>query len=459
MQKAHTLGDIDGAISKFQPVTPDHPFYVNFDNVRGDFQEQELMSMLNVRMHDGRYRFDYKANQSNQTILFLAGMRGSGKTSELAKYAQRLHSPDCFFVVTCNVDEQLDMDNIQYMDIVIFQLEQLLEKCQQQGLALSDDILSAMNRWFEERVLEINRSLKAEGSAEIETGGDKNLSIGSLLAQLLGTTIKLKAGLSGSMERAVKIRQSLQNRFSDFSRQFNTFIASVNEQLRQHGKGKEVLFIIDGLEKTMSAETRRKIIMEESNRIRQINVNTIFTLPIELMKEEQRIRQFGEIISFPFIKIKERDGSICEQALRCFKEFVEKRIDLQLFENERAVVLAIEYSGGSPRQLLRILEQANWYTSKEEEKITEVNIKRAILKLGNNIARYLETSDFQVLKAMKTELEAGNPIGFDSSIQNLLEKEIIFEYNDGTYKRVNPLLEVSKLYRYHVLQTSEEPSI
>ena len=91
MQKAHTLGDIDGAISKFQPVTPNHPFYVNFDNVRGDFQEQELMSMLNVRMHDGRYRFDYRANQSNQTILFLAGMRGFGKTSELAKYALRLH--------------------------------------------------------------------------------------------------------------------------------------------------------------------------------------------------------------------------------------------------------------------------------------------------------------------------------------------------------------------------------
>lgn len=453
MQKAHTLSEIDAAVNKFQPVTPDHPFYVNFDNVRGDFQEQELMSMLNVRMLNDRYQFDYKSNQHNQTIVFLAGMRGSGKTSELAKYAQRLHSPECFFVVTCNVDEQLDMDNIQYMDIIIFQLEQLLKKAQEEGLSLSDDIMASMMRWFDERMVEINRSLKAEGSAEIEVGTDKAFSIGSLLGQLLGITARLKAGLSGSAERAVKIRQSFQNRFGDFSQQFNTFIELVNAQLRRNKMGKEVLFIVDGLEKTMSADTRRKIIMEESNRIRQIKANTIFTLPIELMKEEQRIRQFGEIISFPFIKVKERDGTLCAKAVQLFEEFVEKRIDLQLFEDRKVITLAIEYSGGSPRQLLRILEQANWFTRVEDGKITVANIERAIEKLGNNTARYLEPADFQVLKILKDDLEKGNPIGFDSNIQNLLEKEIIFEYNDGTYKKVNPLLEVSKLYQHHVLKS------
>jgi hypothetical protein len=128
---------------------------------------------------------------------------------------------------------------------------------------------------------------------------------------------------------------------------------------------------------------------------------------------------------------------------------------LQLFENEEVINLAIEYSGGSPRQLLRILEQANWFTNQVEGKITIANINRAIEKLGNNTARYLEDADFQVLKTMKADLEAGNPIGFNHNIQSLLEKEIIFEYNDGTYKRVNPLLEVSKLYRHHVLQTNE----
>ncbi len=99
---------------------------------------------------------------------------------------------------------------------------------------------------------------------------------------------------------------------------------------------------------------------------------------------------------------------------------------------------------------MRILEQANWFTRLEDCKITVANIQRAIEKLGNNIARYLDIADFQVLKAIKDDLEKGNPIGFDGNIQSLLEKEIIFEYNDGTYKKVNPLLEISKLYKHHV---------
>jgi hypothetical protein len=454
MKKAFKLEEIDAAVNKFQPVTPDHEFYVNFDNVRGDFQELEVMRILNVNPINGRYIFNYQPNQFNKTLLFLAGMRGSGKTSEFAKYAQRLNSPDCFFVVTCNIDEELDMDNIQYMDIVIFQLEKLLKRAQEVDLSISDDILESMHKWFDKRVKEINRSLKADGSAEIEFGSDKAFSVGNLLGQLLGITTKIKASLSGSFQRAETIRRDFQNRFSDFSTKFNTFVEQVNAQLRKENKGKEILFIVDGLEKTMSADTRRQIIMQESNRIRQIKVNTLFTLPIELMKEEQRIRQFAdEIVSFPFIKIKERNGSDCPEAIALFEHFVFNRIDSSLFDNKETVDIAIRYSGGSPRQLLKILEQAAWSTSVEDGVITKANMLRAIEKLGNSIARYVGTTNFEILKTLKSALDAGDPIGFDDVIQDLLEKEIIFEYNDGTYKRVNPLVETSKLYKYHVAST------
>jgi hypothetical protein len=86
----------------------------------------------------------------------------------------------------------------------------------------------------------------------------------------------------------------------------------------------------------------------------------------------------------------------------------------------------------------------------EQGIIKQANMQRAIEKLGNSIARYLGNNDFALLKSLKSTLDAGNPIGFDDDIQSLLEKEIIFEYNDGTYKRVNPLVETSKLYKYHV---------
>jgi len=449
MKKATRLAEIDSAVNKFTPVTPDHPFYVDFKDLRGDFQERKVMRILKVEVNpDGSYIFDFRPNQANKTLLFLAGMRGLGKTSELAKYAKLLNSPGCFFVVTCNVDEELDMDNVQYMDVLIFQLEKLLSLAGKAGLKLDEGILKSMQKWFEDRVKEINTSLKGEGSAEIEV--DSAQTIPGLFAKLLGITAKLKLGLSGSRERAETIRTNFKNRFIDFSIKFNTFIEQTNEQLRRQQIGQEVLFIVDGLEKTMSADTRRKIILDESNRIRQIKANTIFTLPIELMKEEQRIRNFSEIITFPFIKVKERDGKMVAPAMEKLREFVFKRIDSRLFDDASTVDVAIHHSGGSPRQLLRIIEHANWRADDSLGIITQRNMEDAIDELGNNIARYLEPEDFILLKELKSELIAGNPIGFNSKIQGLLEKEVIFEYNDGTYKCVNPLLERSKLYLHHV---------
>ncbi|RIV21205.1 hypothetical protein DYU11_17420 [Fibrisoma montanum] len=451
MQKATRMEEIDAAVNKFEPVTPDHEFYVNFENLRGTFQERRVMRILNVTFRDGKYQFDYQANRYNKTLLYLAGMRGSGKTSELAKYCQLLDSPQCFFVVTCNVDTELDMNNIQYMDILIFQLEKLLQKAQEVDLSIDESILESMNIWFQERVKEINRNLKAEGSVELEVGNENPVSFSGLLGKLLGITAKLKAGLSGSYERAEAIRTNIKNRFSDFSVKFNTFIEQTNEQLRRENKGREILFIVDGLEKTMTAETRRAIILNESNRIRQIKANTIFTLPIELMKEEQLIRSSGEVVTFPFIKIEERDGSVVHNAIERFEEFVCKRVERSLFDSPETIHLAIRYSGGSPRQLLRIIEQATWELDNDATQITKEAVENAIEQMGNATARYIEPAEFELLKTIKSDLEAGNPIGFDSGIQSLLEKEIIFEYNDGTYKRVNPILERSKLYRYRVL--------
>ncbi|MEM7659207.1 MAG: hypothetical protein AAF399_24010, partial [Bacteroidota bacterium] len=453
LKKAIKLMEIDAAVDKFSPVTPDHPFYVSFENLRGYFQEQAVMRILNVSQEKGQYVYHFQPNRNNKTLLFLAGMRGSGKTSELAKYSQLLNSPHCFFVINCNIGD-LDMDNVQYMDILIFQLEQLLRRADQEKLKFDNSILESMSEWFLERVKEINRSLQAKGSLEVDGGvGSKEapFSIQGLIGNLLGITVKLRGELTGSYERAEQVRETFRRRFSDFSQKFNTFIEQSNEQIRRQNKGQEILFIVDGLEQTFSAETRRRIIMEESNRIRQIRANTIFTLPIELMKEEPRIRQFSEIITFPFVKICERDGREVPEAMLRFQEFIRRRIDTYLFESEEVMQIAIRHSGGSPRQLLSIIEKANWQADPQIGKITLQNMQEAIQREGNALARYVEPHEFDVLKKVKAELEVNAPIGFNADIQSLLDRGLLMEYNDGTYKRVNPLLEVSQLYQYHVL--------
>jgi hypothetical protein len=453
-QQATILDDIDSVVNRFEAVTPDHPFYVNFEGLRGIFQEKQILRALNVKASKGTYAFTNAKNYDNKTLLFLAGMRGSGKTSELSRYAKNLNKPNCFFVITCNIDQGLDMDRVEYMDILIFQLEKLLERAATAHLSIDDSILKSMLAWFQTIQTDINKKLKAEGSAEISIGAkhDTKFSITSIiLEQLLGISASIRGGLTGSAERADSIRTTVRNNFSDFALKFNTFAEQVNEQLRKEEKANEILFIVDGLEKTMSTALRRKIIMEESNRISKIKVNTIFTLPVELSKERRSINHFATVISFPFVKLINKDGARVNEAYDKFTEMIEKRVALNLFENKATIDRIITLSGGSPRQLLQIIEQAAWQADEDKGIITLDDVNTACFNLGTQLSLALGKEVFVLLKNLKECLERNEQIDDSDLVYTLLEDGIIFEYNNLTYKRVNPLMELAELYQQEVL--------
>ena len=441
--KATTFDEIDNAVRFDVPIGPDHEFFTDFSDVRGDFRERVLYRALNV--NPNTFTFNRKVNIGNKTLLFLAGMRGSGKTSELNKIAQKLHNPQGYFCITCNLDEGLDVNDMEYMDILIFQLERLAEELSKTNIILPKGIIASLQDWYAEQIKEVNRAIKREGGFEIELEGKTP----SLLT-FLGLSAKLKGNIAGSKENAEKIRTVFKRNFTFFAAKFNEFVETVAKVLRGENKGQEVLFIIDGLEKVATADIRRRIVDSESNRLRQIRVNTIFTLPIELFFLEPKLRQFSTVVSFPFIKIIEKDGSSVPSAIERFYDFVQRRIATHLFENEATIKQAIHYGGGSPRELLRILEYAYLYSDTEAGKLTTIALNKAIKKLSAEYARYLTKKDLDQLKVLKENNEAGLHTPFDESWQELLENLIVLEYNDGTYKRVHPLVEASQLYQQYV---------
>jgi len=442
-KKATSLMEVDNAVRLDVPIPPDHPFYTDFSDIRGDFEDKMIYGTLNV--HPKTFVFNRKANLGNKVTLFLAGMRGSGKTTELAKIAQKLNNKDCFLCIICNLDEGLDLNDMEYMDVLIFQLERLFEDLNAKYVELDNGIVASLYQWFGERVKEVNKVIKQEGGFEIEVKAET-----PSLFSFLGIAAKLKGNLAGSKENADKIRTTFKNNFTAFALKFNEFIEHVNIILRKYGIAQEVLFIVDGLEKVATKDIRKKLIIDEANRIKQIKAHTIFTLPIELAFESQKLNQFSQVIPFPFVKIRERDGSPITEAISRFEEFVYKRIDASLFDSPETVKKAILYGGGSPRELLRILEYANLFADEDENKIYMKDLDKGIKKLAAQTSQYVSAKDLEKLKQLKEANEKNIPLTFDAEWQDLIEKLLVLEYNDGTYKRVNPILEASALYQYHV---------
>jgi signal recognition particle GTPase len=441
-KKATTLAEVNSAVRLDLTVSPDDNFFTDFSDVRGEFEDESIYRNLDV---DSKFRYTRDINNGNKIKLFLAGMRGSGKTSELTKISKKLQNKDCFFCVTCNLDDGLSMDDMEYMDILIFQTERLFEEIEHIGLNIDSGTIESLQKWFSERVEEVNKAIKREGGFEVEIGA-QTPSIFSFIK----IAAKLKANLTGSKENADKIRTVFKNNFIDFARKFNEVIEKVNLTLRQKDIAQEILFIVDGLEKTATTEIRKKIIFEETNRIRQINVNTIFTLPIELMSDRRKLEQFSVVTSFPFVKIQDRKGKTISKAVDRFRDFVYKRIDRTLFENDDVVTKAILMSGGSPRELLRILQYANIFADEDFGKITMADLDKAIKKLAVESSQYLSKEDLNKLKELRIANEKNLFIPYDDRLQALLEKLIVLEYNDGSYKRVNPIVELSPLYQQFV---------
>jgi hypothetical protein len=192
--------------------------------------------------------------------------------------------------------------------------------------------------------------------------------------------------------------------------------------------------------------------MEESNRIVQIKVNTIFTLPVELSKERRSINNFATVISFPFIKLINKDGTKVTAAYLKFREMIENRIALNLFENDKTIDKIITLSGGSPRQILQIIEQSAWQADEDKGIITLKDVETATFNLGTQLSLGLSKEVFVLLKNLKECLDRNELIDDEDLLYKLLEEGIIFEYNNLTYKRVNPLMELAELYQQEVMK-------
>lgn len=85
--KAYSLAAVDNAVDFNTPIGSDHEFFTDFSGVRGDLIDKDIYRDLNIDLET--FTFNEKLHQKNKTLMFLSGMRGSGKTSELAKISKK----------------------------------------------------------------------------------------------------------------------------------------------------------------------------------------------------------------------------------------------------------------------------------------------------------------------------------------------------------------------------------
>ena len=429
--KAENFYDIQDAVAFNVPVDNGNPFYVDLTPYRSDFTEQKIFKQLNINPKTN----DCNPLKSSKKI-FLSGYRGTGKTSELLTLTQKIDETKCYLTIFVDIsEEELDTSNIETVDILILMLKKMIDLIQERGADVTKETITDFFDWYKSKIIEeVNKSV--EGSAQIEVGIDTK---GTLLQQLIGLVANTQAKLQGSKESKTVIRREINNNFSMFSSRVNEFILSLKKQLRDKGHYQDILFILDGFEKIGSLDDRKKILVDDSNKLTNIDAHMIVTLPIELFTEQNRLSHFATNENFPLIDLTK------EGAVECFREFILKRVDEKLFENG-AVDKIIKFGAGHPRQTLQIINRA--FIEAYEDIISLKSVDKSIEILASEMSK-VDDEEIEILKKVKEKIIV--PEG--DIYTQLKAKNIIFEYNssfDSTL--INPIVLADKDFQKYLEQ-------
>ena len=168
----------------------------------------------------------------------------------------------------------------------------------------------------------------------------------------------------------------------------------------------------------------------------------IYCAPIHLIYEGAAIGQnFDHVFKLPMIKVADPDGSPNETGCAAMRELLHRRAAPCLFD-PGVPDLLIEQSGGHPRDLLRLLQNA--FLHAKHDRFDEAAARAAVRDAATEFRRILDSEDYALLARIDSFPETPPP--HSDRARGPLYNLALLEYNDY-YWRSHPVIRTTDAYR------------
>lgn len=349
-------------------------------------------------------------------ILF-TGHRGSGKTTALHRLISKLG--DEFFIVHYSAFDIMDINDISYTDVLLSMLSKMLEKIDDEGLTLNNELSKRIMTWG-------SSIEKIEANEESESG-EIAAKISILFLTLMG---KIKTETTSKIE----IRKKIEPKVSELINIINDVITEIEKTT-----GKQVLIVIDNLEKT-DPEKAIEIFYKHGTQLVQPLGKIIYTFPVALKNDEkfsQIVINFDKVSMHPNVKIMDKDGSTYKKGEKILIEIVSKRAPLELIEKD-ALEYIIRMSGGLVRELIRIIRDSSIRAITRGKNKIDKEIAITVVNDIRNLYRgQISEEDYKTLEKIYKSKELKR----DEGLVRLLHNLSVLEYrNETDWCDVNPIV-------------------
>jgi energy-coupling factor transporter ATP-binding protein EcfA2 len=337
---------------------------------------------------------DRIANADSAKKYLFLGFRGCGKSTELNRLFQLLDR-DKFIIVSYSIRE---------LDVL--------------EADIKDDFLDFMMH------------LTKVSEEDVTKYRGMGISFSNFILLKLGREAKTRE----------YIRKELETKISDLIQKLNWLTMEVETKTE-----KRIVVIVDDLDKLTRVEQAEDFFYKNYGLLIQPKCFVIYTFPIPLTFNPyyENVRPaFDDDIILPQLPVKSKDGkSVNEQNFNFYKGLVEKRMDLDLIE-ENALEEAIVSTGKTSEFISVMRDAAIKAYRNENEKITKEEVGKALEKLRRTYDRTLTEAHKKRLLEIYDKKEARDETTNDSISRDLLFSLTAVEYEDedGRWCDINPLL-------------------
>lgn len=419
MKKAQTLEDMYNSFEYNRPLSENE--YDFFENI----YDAKLT----------RFISDVKRNKIHQNIFFIAGQRGNGKSTILNNLKNKNQAfEESYEIRHIQAMEVFDISEVDIVDILLVIGFELIDNNKLDGAKTQE-----LRDKFEEKLQELQKlssgeleKISSDASSTSKQGSaEGNLTVKASFFSYFSADSKLSA----IYKTDKNIREEAKTRYKFKTKDLlNTINALIDEYKRLSNSPKEILLILDGLERLSNIDNINKIFTEDIALLRDVKCFKIITMPLYL----KEIIDINDIKPIDFT-MEIKDGKI--KNIEKLKILIEKRIENSALITPEAIDLAVQMSGGNIRQLLEIIQRASTEAIDifESDKIDVDEIESAIEILkGYYASRTQINSDF--LKKIRETHKIENEEDY-SSLAKTIKDGLVFAYFNGTvYYDINPII-------------------
>jgi hypothetical protein len=370
---------------------------------------------------------DQLLTRRRDTVRFLSGHIGSGKSTQLNRLAADPKIQSAFSVILYRIES----DHVAHLDsaqLLFLMASEIFRFGHEEGF------LSQDGRW---------RKVLAELDTRLlgPTGVQAREGLVELQYDLVFLRLRQELKLSEQRRRQFReIGETNQTILLDLLKELTL---DVERSVVKHGSGRTLLFIVDDLDKVRTVAQQEEIYQKNISLLLNVPFHALYTVPTGVVFGESRVVMRQSLDHVYPVRVLDKaprsfdpEKAFIPGSDAFFREVIDRRADPALFDDD-AVRLAAVYSGGVLRDFFRLMGSAVFRARKK--KLPAVNAEAMHAAIRDERRREtmgLLAPDYEALRGIHETHALARP----EDRRYLDEARVLEQFNDKTWYEVNPLL-------------------